>query len=108
MWSPPYLHAGPRPLITAAPTEWRRGASHTVSATATGASLQRFVLVRPSAVTHSLDPDQRVVALGTTAVAGGAALTPPTDGDVAPSGWYMLFAVDSLGRPSVARWVHLT
>jgi hypothetical protein len=66
------------------------------------------VLVRPSAVTHSLDPDQRVVALGTTAVTGGATLTPPPDSDVAPSGWYMLFAVDSLIRPSTARWVHLT
>jgi hypothetical protein len=27
--------------------------------------------------------------------------------NLAPPGWYMLFAVDETGVPSVAAWVHL-
>jgi hypothetical protein len=31
----------------------------------------------------------------------------PTNPNIAPPGWYMLFIVDQHGVPSVARWIHL-
>ena len=34
-------------------------------------------------------------------------LTSPPDPSVAPPGWYMLFALDARGVPSVARWIQL-
>ena len=107
VWSPPYLHKGTRPSITATPTKLQRGGSYAVAATASGATLARFVLVRPSAVTHSLDPDQRLVGLGMTRTSTGATVTVPSNRNIVPSGWYMMFAVDSLERPSVAKWVHV-
>ncbi len=66
-------------------------------------------LVAPSAVTHAMDMNQRVVALQVTSrVAGGGinAKAPATAG-IAPPGWYMLFVVDADGTPSVARWVRV-
>jgi hypothetical protein len=41
-------------------------------------------------------------------VAGGLDVTLPSDADLAPPGWYLLFVNDSAGRPSVGSWVHLT
>jgi Domain of unknown function (DUF1929) len=32
----------------------------------------------------------------------------PIDCNLAPPGWYLLFAVDTAGIPSVAAWLHLT
>ena len=32
----------------------------------------------------------------------------PTQPNLAPPGWYMLFLVNHAGIPSVAKWVHLT
>jgi hypothetical protein len=40
-------------------------------------------------------------------VTGGVSLLPPSDPDVAPAGWYMLFLLNDDGVPSAARWVLL-
>lgn len=62
--------------------------------------------------THSFSQGQRLVKLVvTSAVPDGSgryrigSIAPP-NGNVAPPGWYMMFAVNQ-GVPSVARWVHL-
>ena len=34
-------------------------------------------------------------------------LTLPAERNLAPPGWYMVFAVDTAGVPSRARWLHL-
>jgi hypothetical protein len=64
-------------------------------------------LVRPSAATHSNDPDQRLVDLPFTQ--DGAAVTASLDANpnLTPPGWYMLFGVDEAGTPSVAQWVQV-
>jgi hypothetical protein len=41
-------------------------------------------------------------------VAGGVRVTMPTNANLAPPGWCMLFVNDALGRPSTARWVHVS
>ncbi len=113
IYSPPYLFdGGSRPTITAAPEQVRRGSTFTVS---TSSDIATARLVRPSAVTHVTDTEQRSVALqitGMTAKNAGSATDTTTlrlkldkrEG-ITPSGWYMLFVTDSDGTPSTGQWV---
>ena len=65
-------------------------------------------LVRPSAATHQMDPEQRSVRLDVTPGTEGAlALSVPAEEGLLPSGWYMLFAVTADGVPSNATWVQV-
>jgi hypothetical protein len=109
IYSPPYLFKGERPTISMVPTEMTYGGSYVVSAkAASGSTLSSFVLVHPSATTHQDDPNQRLVKLDFTRLPTGGTLKANFTANMAPPGWYMLFALDSQGRPSVASWVHLT
>ncbi|MCC9742389.1 kelch motif-containing protein [Streptomyces sp. MNU89] len=107
IFSPPYLHRGERPRITGGPAEAERGdtAVFTVESARRAA---RARLMRPSAVTHTTDVEQRSVELGLERRSGGRlALTVPEDPTLVPRGWYMLFVTDSAGVPSKAHWVHI-
>ena len=107
VFSPPYLHRGGRPAISAAPRSALHGAEVALSATApAGSALAQAWLVRPGSTTHSTDPNQRSVRLGAAAVSGGLKVRMPSR-LLAPPGHYMLVVNDSLGRPSVARWIRL-
>ena len=64
-------------------------------------------LIRPSAVTHSSDPNQRYVALPMTVSGNNIGLNVTNNPNIAPPGWYMLFVTNANGVPSVAKWVHL-
>ena len=66
------------------------------------------MLVKPEAVTHSSDGNQRLIKLGFTPTATGLTAQIPNEPNLAPPGWYMMFVVDTSGVPSVAAWVHLT
>jgi hypothetical protein len=106
IFSPPYLFKGTRPKLTSAPTELTYGATYNLSAS--GSAPLSAVLMRPGSATHSLDANQRVLALTTTTATGGARVTLPSNRNLAPPGWYLLFVNDSAKRPSVGRWVHLS
>ena len=93
-----------RPKITGAPTTAANGETITV---ATDRAVSGFSIVRFGAATHSLDTDQRRIALTPTTVGGGYELTIPADPGVAVPGYYMLFALDSHGVPSVARTIRV-
>jgi hypothetical protein len=108
VFSPPYLFKGARPTVSTSPSRVRYASKHTVTASATGATLASAVIMRPGSATHSLDANQRVLKLPSAAVAGGLTVTMPTNAHLAPPGWYLLFVNDSRGRPSVGRWIHLT
>ncbi|GAB2604607.1 hypothetical protein Aab01nite_78320 [Paractinoplanes abujensis] len=105
VYSPPYLFQGERPVITGGPATVRRGA--TVTFGTDSKNVRRARLVRPSAVTHVVDVDQRSVAVDITPTEGGLAISIPQRKGLVPSGWYMLFLVDDKGVPSVARWVQV-
>jgi len=108
IYTPPYLFRGDRPELTAAPGRAALGSVITV-ATPHPAAIANAKLIRPSSVTHATDVEQRSVALDITArTAGGLALTLPTNPNLLPPGWYMLFATDHNGTPSVARWIQVT
>ena len=106
IYSPPYLYRGARPTITGGPTQvaYGRPAAFTVGS---ATKIAKVRLIRPSAVTHVTNVEQRSIELAVTHVAGGFSVTIPTRLGLIPRGWYMLFALDDQGTPSVARWIHV-
>jgi hypothetical protein len=110
IYTPPYLEQGrARPTISAAPQVVQRGTTFHVAAVAPqGGTIVKARLVRPSAVTHQTDTEQRSVALDIARRgAGGLDLSLDRREGLTPSGLYMLFVTDGLGTPSVGRWVHV-
>jgi hypothetical protein len=107
VFTPPYLQTGTaRPTVTGGETEFRYG-DYGAFRTTQAAAITSVVLVRPAATTHQSDPNQRLVDVPFAKTSNGIAVTMPTERNLAPPGWYMLFAVDANGVPSVAKWVHL-
>ncbi|GIF06567.1 radical copper oxidase GlxA [Actinoplanes siamensis] len=107
IYSPPYLFRGPRPAITGGPREVTRGTSVSFG-TGDAGRIRSARLIRPAAVTHATDVDQRSVALGVRRAPGGIVLRVPEDRGVLPPGWYMLFVTDTGDVPSTATWVHVS
>ncbi len=107
IYSPDYLTKGTRPQITSVPTEMTYGGSYAMTTTQ-AAPITSVSLVRPMAVTHSSDGNQRLVDVPFVANPDGSLqLSVTSNPNIAPPGWYMLFAVDATGVPSVASWVHV-
>lgn len=106
IFTPPYLYRGERPVITGGARHVARG-DRPVFRTPRPDDIAGLRLMRPSAVTHMTDVEQRSVELPFTRGAGSLEAEVPEDPSVLPRGWYMLFAVDRSGVPSVARWVHI-
>jgi galactose oxidase len=95
-----------RPVITDAPSTAAPGTTITVK---TDTAVQKFALIRMSAVTHSVNNDQRRMPLN---IAGGSPsagyrLPIPTNTGVVLPGNYMLFALNAAGRPSVAKVIQI-
>ena len=108
IYSPPYLFTGARgPSIASAPA--RVGYGRTFAVGTPNTDIDRAVLVAPGAATHAVDMNQRVVMLPVARRADGLGydLRTPASANIAPPGYYMLFLVDTAGRPSVARWVRV-
>ena len=105
VYSPPYLFRGARPVVTQAPDRIAPGAAADL---AVDQAVTAVRLVRPSAVTHLTDSEQRsVAAVIETHDDGQVRIRVPADPNLAPKGWYMLFALNALGVPSVAQWVYI-
>ncbi|MCX5237097.1 DUF1929 domain-containing protein [Streptomyces prunicolor] len=105
IYTPPYLLKGTRPTITSViDNEWEYGDTQTITV---DRPIAKAELIRPAAVTHSSDPNQRFVDLPLSVNGNTVDLNVTSNPNLAPPGWYMLFAVDANGVPSVAKWVHL-
>ncbi|GAA3237374.1 galactose oxidase early set domain-containing protein [Actinocorallia longicatena] len=105
IFSPPYLFKGPRPAISGVKKQWAYGSKQTFTSSQ---AVTRASLVRPIAVTHSSDPNQRSVALPVVARKGGKyTVKLNANPNLTPPGWYMLFTTNAAGVPSVAKWVHV-
>jgi len=104
VYSPPYLFKGARPLINTAPASVSRGQGFDV---ATDRSVVSAVLVAPSAVTHGNDMHQRAIRLPVVLQSAGLTASVPNSAATVPSGYYMLFVLDSSGIPSVAKFVRV-
>jgi hypothetical protein len=106
IYTPPYLYHGPRPIIISGPSSVPPGGSATFGVT-DAADIAKVRLIRPSAVTHVTNVEQRSVALDFTANDGTITVTLPGQPTLVPPGYYMLFVTNKAGVPSVARWVQV-
>lgn len=94
-----------RPVITEAAAEAGYGTRMTV---ATDSAVSAFALVRLSSTTHTVNNDQRRIALTFSPLGNNRyALAIPTNPGIALPGMYMLFALDAAGVPSVAKTVRI-
>jgi hypothetical protein len=106
-YSPPYLFRGARPTISSvSPRRLRHGESCTIS-TPNASRIDRMVLLKPGANTHSMNFDQRHVELSFRTGAGFLTGRIPTNRALVPPGYYMLFILNGSGVPSVARFVRI-
>jgi hypothetical protein len=105
VYSPPYLFQGSRPqILSMAGDQWAYGTTKQI--TVDGPVL-KAALIRPEAVTHSSDPNQRYVDLPMTVTGNTIGLNLTSNPNLAPPGWYMLYVVGTNGVPSVAQWVQV-
>jgi hypothetical protein len=97
-----------RPTITSAPAVLGYGANFTVN-TPQAARIAEVVLMRPGAVTHAFNQSQRYVGCAIVSAAGTSVqATAPSNHNVAPPGYYLLFIVDADRVPSLGGWVQLS
>ena len=113
IFSPPYLFRGARPRIDSAPDVVHHGAEFTIESP-DAESIVKVVFVRPMAVTHQTDSEQKVIQLlpfiHDHANPERITLTAPNGAHphpVAQRGHYMMFAINNNGVPSNAKWVYL-
>jgi galactose oxidase-like protein/PKD domain-containing protein len=112
IYSPAYLFnadgsLAARPTISGlSTTAVDLGATFQVSTPDAG-SIASVVLVRPGAPTHAFDMDQRLVRMNFTAGIGTLNVDAPPNGNIAPPGFYMLFALNTAGVPSIGSFIHL-
>jgi galactose oxidase len=108
--TPPYLldedgAEKVRPGIASAPATAGPGSTITVR---TSGSTPNFALVRTSAVTHSVNNDQRRIPLTATTADGVTyTMTIPAERGVVLPGYYLLFAMSAEGTPSIATFIHI-
>jgi len=110
IFNPPYMYAsGTRPVIAAAPDVIHHGQTFEVISSQ-AADDDRIVLVRPMAVTHQTDTEQRVVGMSVSRSGNTLTAVAPNGNHphpLAPQGYYMLFLVNGQGVPSVGKFVWL-
>ena len=95
----------PRPVINEAAAEAAYGTTTTV---ATDSPVASFAIVRLSSTTHTVNNDQRRLALSFTDLGDNRySLEIPSNPGLALPGYYMLFALDAAGVPSVAKMLRI-
>ena len=126
IYEPPYMFKGERPVIESIDgqqnrlegslnktAQWEYGSEHTIAYTSKSSAITSAVLIRPAAVTHSSDPNQREVALpikeatGATGEKESLEVNLTSNPNLAPPGYYMVFLVNAKGVPAEAQWVHV-
>jgi galactose oxidase len=111
IFTPPYLlnpdgSLRPRPAITGSPATAAAGSTVAVN---TDRAVTQFAIVRLGAVTHSVNNDQRRIPLAATAATSTSYnVTIPANRGIVLPGYYLLFALDAAGVPSVARTIRIS
>lgn len=108
IFSPPYLFKSAPPQIGAAPAMVHHAQMFVVES-AQAADITRITLVRPMAVTHQTDTEQRVIELTFTRSGNQLTVNAPNGPHphYAPRGYYMLFIINASGTPSEGRFIFL-
>ncbi len=111
VFKPPYLFRGIQPKIDAvSPKPVHHGRELTIK-TSQANDIAEVVLMRPMAVTHQTDSEQRRIQLSFTRTGSDTLIADAPNGRhphaVAPRGWYMLFILNGNGVPSKAEFIEL-
>ena len=110
IFSPGYLFnsdgtAAVRPIITSCPSTVGVGGSITV---VTNSPVTRFSLIRYGSATHTVNTDQRRLAFDSGISGMINTITIPGDPGIALPGYWMVFALNANGVPSVAKTIRVT
>ncbi|MFC9603128.1 galactose oxidase-like domain-containing protein [Streptomyces niveus] len=109
IYTPPSLEGErekARPVLGEGPTELDQNGRATFR-TENSQRIETARLMRPSAVTHSTDVEQRSIDLALTKRGGSVTVDVPSDPTLVPPGWYMLFVTDEAGVSSEAKWIQV-
>jgi len=107
VYFPPYMFQGTRPRIIAAPRVMNLRHSYLVKVSQ-ASSIRYLRLMRPDDPTHVTDVNERSIAVSfTQAGHGELKITLPSSSNLVPPSYYMLFAVNRNGLPSLAYWVRV-
>jgi Domain of unknown function (DUF1929) len=99
IWRPPYFDQAGRPTISSSPRNIGYAYPFLID-TPQAESIRRVVLTRCGSCTHGFNPDQRYLSLDFSLVDNNTLrVQTPTDGNTAPPGYYLLWIIDSQGRP---------
>ena len=107
IYYPPYLYNSsggfaPRPSIATAPTTIDIGETFPVDMNGT-AAISRVALIKTASVSHSWNTEQRFVELTFQQSGDRLTVQAPTRAADAPPGFYLLFALNAAGTPSIAK-----
>ncbi len=100
IYKPPYLFKGARPKILTSPATIHYNTNFTLTSNE-AATITSVALLRPGAVTHAQNYDQRMIPLTFTVSGTTITATAPASANYAPPGYYMVVIVNSAGVPSV-------
>ena len=107
VYDPPYMFRGARPRIVTVPKILKRRHSYLIQVSP-ASSIRYLRLMRPDNPTHVTDVNERSIAVPfTPSVHGGLKVTIPSNPDLIPPSYYLLFAVNSQGIPSAGYWVRV-
>jgi hypothetical protein len=96
VYSPPYLFNGSRPTIASAPANIPYGQSFFVG-TPDATNISKVTLLALPSVTHSFNMSQRIIRPSFSLATGGLNVTAPSNANLAPPGYYMLFILNGRG-----------
>jgi galactose oxidase len=114
VYSPPYLFKGARPSISSAPASVAYGQTFfvgtgagTTPGTGENTDIANVHWIRLSSVTHATNMEQRINRLVFSLASGGLNVTAPSDPNLCPPGYYLLFILNGNGVPSAGRLVSI-
>ena len=103
----PWYFCGRRPTITDSAPKACHGDKLEIR-TPDAADIKKVVILRCSTVTHNFNPDQRHITLEFIREKGDVILAQvPPEPAVVIVGYYLLFVIDSTGRPSTGRFLQI-
>ena len=107
VYYPPYLFQGPRPAIQNAPKVMRLGDSYKIKVKQS-ADISYLRLMRPDNPTHVTDVNERSIGIGFKRAGDGyLEITIPSNDNLVPPSYYLLFAINKKGVPSAGYWVRV-
>lgn len=110
IYTAPQLFQGPRPMLTDEPQDTQqvhRGQQLSYLSKNSGI-IRTARMIPPSTATHVTNIEQRsIAAIVKTTTDGRVTVDLPSDENLVPNGWYMLFVNSDKGTPSYAKMIQV-